>query len=1341
MKHFTLLFAFLGLFSWQANAQCTGIVPNYSQAFATFPPDVCWTEATDGTIATGPTSLGSGNWAAGTAIGNTARINLYSNFVSDWTLSPTFDLSGGGYEVVLEVAVTDWNGSTPDVMGSDDVITLAYTEDGINWTGLMSWSAADALTPTLTPFIMALPTTGANVQFGILASDGTVNDVEDYDFHFDNFEVRTPPACPNVSALTAMNITATTADLAWTDATNSLWNVEWGPTGFTPGTGTMITGTTNNPEGISGLTAATQYDFYVQSDCGGGNTGSWVGPMTFSTTFNTPVGVTCGAGFATMVFSDDMETAIGWTGNIGTAAGQWDYPTAAPGGNSSSTGPSGPASGTTYAEYEASGSQALASMVTPMIDLSSGSSMAELSFYMHAYGSEIGTLNVGVGTSPGGPFTTEFSWTGQYQTSAAQAWEHIGVDITAYLGQQIYIEFSYAAAGPNFYGDLAIDLVQVETCVTCPAPTGLGLVIADLTSAEFDWTENGSATEWELEWGTTGFAPGTGTTLITTENPDTLTGLAPNTFFEVYVQSVCGVGDTSAIAGPVSFNTYNLGQYMENDTECGPGFIDISSTGTPAGLLYAGEMDMAMPFDFYYQGTLVQNIALTSSGYIMLEAAPGQFSATFNQTINNAIYYGLFPFWEAIEADFGDQYTEVIGTAPNRTFIVQWENNNYVNGPNTETVTFQLQCEEATGEIYFIYDDMVFGGSDAFQDNGNSATIGVNGPAQNIQVSYNNPTFLENNSCSHFYYTDCPKPTNYAVTYTTEDEAAITWGAGLAGETDWTVIYGPAGFDPGMSGTSVTTSTPALIMPGLDDITCYDVYIYADCNPMLQSNGYMGTFCTLPNCANPSGIATSTAVDTVMSSWAWTENVGYPSTGFGIQYGWSGFMPGTGTVAYVDNNFTDTTEDFNLIGGGIYDIYVQAVCGTDSSAWIGPVPFTMPLSNDSTCFAEELAVDGTVYTFSNVGATIDANEGTIAPPATGCNTQDGWCNSNINFTTWFTFIAPASGNVRLDGSDQGYDGQIAVYEVADCNDFATYTLLGANDDGGTGLSPMVNLCGLTPGNTYYLMHDSYSTGSGGTYSLKLDEIAVEAGTDNGLVDICLGDTADLFNNITGYDMGGTWNELIPTANFNDPYFVSAGLASQVFDFEYVVIDGCATDTVATSVEIYAPSSAGIDGTIDACMNQPLNLLSGLSGNVDLNGAWYDPSNSLLADGDIVSSSIPGQFNYDYITGNGVCPDDTANVIVDVDFNCDYLNLQEMYFNAMDIHPNPTTGMIYISNNGSDEVFNIEVTDLNGKVISSQNGAINGTETTEVSLGNLETGIYLIRVFNDNAEKTYRIVKQ
>ena len=94
--------------------------------------------------------------------------------------------------------------------------------------------------------------------------------------------------------------------------------------------------------------------------------------------------------------------------------------------------------------------------------------------------------------------------------------------------------------------------------------------------------------------------------------------------------------------------------------------------------------------------------------------------------------------------------------------------------------------------------------------------------------------------------------------------------------------------------------------------------------------------------------------------------------------------------------------------------------------------------------------------------------------------------------------------------------------------------------------------------------------------MRIQDVVVEAGTDNGLLNICLGDTVDLSTQLSGADAGGMWTESIATANFNDPIWVSAGLAAQVFDFEYMVVDGCATYSVSTQVEVYAPSSAGID---------------------------------------------------------------------------------------------------------------------------------------------------------------------
>jgi hypothetical protein len=1354
MKHFTLL-AVICLLSWQSNSQIT-----------TYP------YVEDFELGAGGWTVTGGLWALGTPAATV--INSASSGVNSWATNLT-----GTYAANSDAAVTSpvfdftavpnpflqasvwWNsefswdgavlqsstdgGATWQNVGAFGDPGNWFTDNTINgnpggqsegWTGRNSsgngsggWvNASHDLTG-----LGGLASVTLRVSFG---SDGSV---QDDGFAFDDVNI-VNLTCPQPTALTATSILDVSADLVYTEAgTATTWNLEWGPAGFTPGSGTMVMGAAN-PYPLTGLTALTSYSYYVQSDCGGGDLSFWSGPFTFTTACS----------IFTPDWIDDVEahaTSTGFTGSncwTASAGSGYDWNITGTGTTgSSNTGATSANSGSKYFYTEASGAAvgATCTLTSPVLD-ASAMTFPTLKFWYHMHGNQMGDL--AVEAWDGSTWNQVALLSGEQQSAQGDGFIEESIYLVGYNIFGLQVRF-IATSGGSFEGDICIDDVSVTEAPSCPAPDPFGIVSSDLTSANLDWTLTpiSSETEWELEWGTIGFTPGgSGTSLITSNNPETISGLAPNSFYEVYLQSVCGVGDSSTLVGPLLINTYDQGQYMQWDNSCAATYTDISLTGTPLDLLYAGEMDFALPFDFLYQGSLIQNIAFTSSGYIMLEAAPGQFSATFNQTINNAIYWGLFPFWEAIEADFGNQYYQTTGTAPNQKFIVQWDDNNYLNGPNGELVSFQLQIDQATGEIDFLYEDVIFGGSDVAFDNGASATVGVNGPNQNLQVSYNDAAYLQDNSCAHFYYTDCPVPTNYSVTYTTTDEGAITWGSGLSGETNWTVIYGPAGFDPAQTGTSVSTSTPVLIMPGLNDITTYDVYIYAECGPGLTSNGYMGSFTTLPNCADPTGIAAASAVDTLFSVWSWTENVGYPSTGFGVDYGWTGYAGGTGTTVWVDNNFTDTTADNSLIGGGVYEVYIQAVCGTDSSNWVGPVSFTMPLTNDSTCFAEELAVDGTLYTFNNAGATIDANEISIAPPATGFQTQTGWGNSNLNSSVWFTFTAPASGNIRANAAGINFDGQLAAYEVTDCNDFATYTLLGANDDGPNNVNPpLLNLCGLTPGAQYYLMYDPFSTTATGTYNLTLTDVDITAGTDNGLTDICLGDTVNLFTNISGNDAGGVWYENIPTANFSDSIFVSAGLASQEFGFTYVVTDGCAADTIATSVEIYAPSSAGSDGTITACLNQPIDLLDGLGGNVDLGGNWYDPTNTLIASTAINSGPVPGQFNYDYITGNGVCPDDSANIIVDVDFNCDFLNLQDLFFNGMDIHPNPTTGMIYISNDGSTEVFNIELTDLNGKVIATQSGAVNGTETTEVDLSNLETGIYLIHVFNDNAEKTFRVVKQ
>lgn len=91
------------------------------------------------------------------------------------------------------------------------------------------------------------------------------------------------PACPSLSGLSVDNITSNTAQVNFSFGVGGgTAQVEFGPAGFTPGTGTVISGLTSSPYIITGRAANTAYDVYIRRDCGGTQS-SRVGPVNFTT--------------------------------------------------------------------------------------------------------------------------------------------------------------------------------------------------------------------------------------------------------------------------------------------------------------------------------------------------------------------------------------------------------------------------------------------------------------------------------------------------------------------------------------------------------------------------------------------------------------------------------------------------------------------------------------------------------------------------------------------------------------------------------------------------------------------------------------------------------------------------------------------------------------------------------------------------------------------------------------------------------------------------------------------------------------------------------------------------
>ncbi len=92
----------------------------------------------------------------------------------------------------------------------------------------------------------------------------------------------TPANCPQVTGVGASNVTATTATISWTSTDAASYEIEYGNRGFTQGTGTTVTATTNSVN-LTGLEEETNYDVYVRSVCVEGVTSVWSAKYTFTT--------------------------------------------------------------------------------------------------------------------------------------------------------------------------------------------------------------------------------------------------------------------------------------------------------------------------------------------------------------------------------------------------------------------------------------------------------------------------------------------------------------------------------------------------------------------------------------------------------------------------------------------------------------------------------------------------------------------------------------------------------------------------------------------------------------------------------------------------------------------------------------------------------------------------------------------------------------------------------------------------------------------------------------------------------------------------------------------------
>jgi hypothetical protein len=411
---------------------------------------------------------------------------------------------------------------------------------------------------------------------GACSNPSTGRETEDY-----VITIAPPPTCFPPSGITSNSVTSSSVTFSWTASNPAPANgydyyystTNTNPTNSTSPSGSVGTGVTTAT--ISGLTPVTTYYVWVRGNCGPNDYSVWSGPMSFTTA--------CAA--FTAPYTHDVEAQTANTNSVmtncwtslptNTSAYAW-HVTGNGTTSSGSTGPSTAHSGVKYFYTEASNGTTndVATLTTPIVNVSTLTTPM-LQFWYHMYGATINKLVIEVFN--GTTWNPVDSILGQQQTSETAPWAQRNIILSGYTGN-IQARF-VATRGTSFTGDISIDDISFVQAPSCPAPATL-TATTTATTATLGWTELGTATQWQIDYGVSTFTQGSGTLVTTTTNPHSLTGLSSGTSYKFYVRSICGANDTSAWSGPLVFATIPPNDTCQNA-------IDITNgqvyNGTTAG--------------------------------------------------------------------------------------------------------------------------------------------------------------------------------------------------------------------------------------------------------------------------------------------------------------------------------------------------------------------------------------------------------------------------------------------------------------------------------------------------------------------------------------------------------------------------------------------------------------------------------------------------------------------------------------------------------------------------------------------------------------------------------------
>ncbi|MDB0020762.1 T9SS type A sorting domain-containing protein, partial [bacterium] len=514
-------------------------------------------EVREGPSCNTPNSLSASNLTATSAdftwtAGGTESVFNFEYGPSNYTLGST----AGTSSVVNAITTIAANPNSLFVGGTN--ATWSYIQNLVISSDGVTSQAAQTYTINVT----SLPTTGAKAR--LIKSDAGNN------------AVFTPAAVgqdlvlgPNTFTASAVNFDRY-VKIQFNNNAFEFDNISVNGTSVYNGYSTSITS----------FIAETDYDVYVQADCGSSLTSAWVGPFSFTTICSPVANITENFDAATAI-PNCFGTVVVGTSNTGVVLN------APPTGNNS-----------IYLKKYQSPETAI--LLLPPVSTLGNDYRLKFSVY-NASASGSGVMDVG--TVDANDNFTSFQ---QITINSNRVWETQRIDFSSYTGSDVRVAitglYNATASASFLLSQTLIDNVVWEQNPSCFEPYAIVANNLTATSADVSWTAGGTETAYNFEYGPSNYTLGStaGTSSVVQSSTNTsITGLTANTSYDVYVQSDCGFGtsstDVSTWEGPFSFTTF-VGPHvlpLSEDFESGfSNFDNASSNGT----------DWSLSTSFFHSG-------------------------------------------------------------------------------------------------------------------------------------------------------------------------------------------------------------------------------------------------------------------------------------------------------------------------------------------------------------------------------------------------------------------------------------------------------------------------------------------------------------------------------------------------------------------------------------------------------------------------------------------------------------------------------------------------------------------------------------------------------------------